>query len=58
MGLPKNWLPKNLQNFASELGFKFGVKKSFRKGITLGDRTSGSVGKVCGGVGWWWAVGL
>ena len=31
MGLQKNW-----QNFAPELGFKFGVMRVFRKGITLG----------------------
>ena len=35
-------LRKNLQNFAPELGFKFGVMKGFRKGITLGVRTPGS----------------
>ena len=33
-------LRKNLQNFASELGFKFWVMRGFRKGITLGGRTS------------------
>ena len=35
-------LQKNLQNFAPELGFKFGVMRGFRKGITLEGRTSGS----------------
>ena len=34
-------LQKNVQNFASELGFKLGVMSGFRKGITLGGRTSG-----------------
>ena len=43
MGLPKNWLRKNLQNFVSELGFKFGVMRGFQKGITLEGRTPGSV---------------
>ena len=33
-------LRKNLQNFAPELGFKFGVMRGFRKGITLEVRTS------------------
>ena len=42
MGLPKNWLHKNLQNFASELGFKFGVMRGFQKDITLGVGTSRS----------------
>ena len=60
-------LQKKLQNFASELGFKFGVRASgsfhfwgfklgvmrgFQKGITLGGRTSGSVRKVYGVLGW------
>ena len=35
-------LQKNLQNFAPEVGFKFGVKRGFQKGITLEGRTSGS----------------
>ena len=33
---------KNLQNFTSELGFKFGVMRGFQKDMTLGDGTPGS----------------
>ena len=32
---------KKLQDFASELGFKFGVMRGFQKVITLGGGTSG-----------------
>ena len=43
---------KNCKIFASELGFKLGVMRGFQKGITLGGRASGTVGKVFGGGGW------
>ena len=39
LGLQK-WVVKNLQNFASELGFKLGVMRGFQKGIKLGGRDS------------------
>ena len=38
-GVAKSWLNKN---FATELGFMFGVMRYFQKGITLGGRASGS----------------
>ena len=45
----KNGLQKICQILASELRFKLGVMRGFQKGITLVDRTSGSVRKVFGG---------
>ena len=49
-------LPKNLQNFASELEPKSGIMRGLQKGITLGGRTPGSAQKVFGR--WWWEVGF
>ena len=48
---------KTCKIFASELGSKSGVMRGFKKGITLGGRTSGSACKVMGGVVGWGGVG-
>ena len=46
----KNGLQKFCKFLASELVFKLGVMRGFKKGITLGGRTSRSVRKVFGWV--------